>query len=156
MGVFMSDNEEKDKVEKTEKRLSEEERKRLMTKLQKEIKIYEDSIERGSKYEDIHERHIDFTKALLYGIFYGLIGNLAVQYSLPFYEGIVFARYDMMFGISVLLFYGSMITILIVTIKLDRELKEEKRKFDEAWTDKLAAKLTKIDLERLLDYLKNQ
>jgi len=152
----MSDNKEKDKAEKTEKKLSDEEKKTLMVKLQKEIKFYEDSIERGSKYEDIHERHIDFTKALLYGIFYGLIGNLAVQYSLPFYEGIVFARYDMMFCISVLLFFGSVITIFFVTIKLDRELKEEKRKFDEAWADKLASKWTKIDLERLLDYLKNQ
>jgi len=152
----MSDNKEKDKAEKTEKKLSDKEKKTLMVKLQKEIKFYEDFEERWSKSEEIHLKRIDFTNALLYGIFYGLIGSLAVQYSLPFYEGIVFARYDGMFWISVLLFYGSAITILIVTIKLDRELKEEERQLDEALADKIASKWTKEDLKKLLDYLKNQ
>jgi hypothetical protein len=149
MGVSMSDN---DGV----KKLSEEDRKRLMTQLQKDIKFYEDLEESRSQSGDLHLQRIDFTKALLYGIFYGIMGNLSVQYSFPVYEGLALGRFDSMFWISVLVFVVSVAVIIITAFKLNRELKEEKRLFDVMWTDKIASKWTKEDLKRLLDYLKNQ
>ena len=156
MGVFMSDNDEKEKVEKTEKKLSEEEKKALIVKLQKEMKIYEESEERCSKSEEIHVRRIDFTKALLYGIFYGIMGNLLVQYSYPVYEGLALSRFDNMFWVSVLIFAVSVIVIIAVTIKLDHELTNEERKFDVAWTERIASKWTKEDLKKVIEYLKQQ
>jgi len=138
------------------KKLSEEERKRLMTQLQKDIKFYEDLEKSRSESGELHLQRIDFTKALLYGIFYGIMGNLSVQYSFPIYEGLALSRFDNMFWASVLIFAVSVMVIIITAYKLNRELKEEKRQFDLVWTDKIASKWTKEDLKRLLDYLKNQ
>lgn len=121
----MSDTEEK-KVEDATKKLSVEDKERLMARLQKDIKIYEDSAKSFSGFEEIALKHIEFTRALLYGIFYGLVGNLAVQYSFPFYDGIISARYDMMYWLSAILFFGAVIAILLVTIKLNDELETEK------------------------------
>lgn len=151
----MSDSEEK-KVEKAVEKLSVEDKERLMARLQKDIKLYEDSEKDYSVFEETALKRIDFTAALLYGLIYGIMGNLLIQSLLPFGEGIILARYDTTwYSLSLPSFLSSVIALVIVTWKLRQELKEEKRNFDAAWSYRVASQMTKEDLQRLWDYLKN-
>ncbi len=133
--------------------LSLEEKQKLIAKVQKQLRFYQDSERRHSEIAKLHKTRIDFTRGIIYGIFYGIIGNLAVQYSLPFYEGVASARYDAIFWISTVIFYAALTTMIIATIKLMRDLGEERRIFHLASEEKTVAKWTREDIERLLNYL---
>src|SRR4030042_6250204 len=53
------------------------------------LKSYESQLALWAQIQKESQRHIDFTKGIAYGLFYGIIGNIFVQFLYPTVEGII-------------------------------------------------------------------
>ena len=51
-----------------------------------ELRRLEDLGKQASERAKLHRRHIDLSKGIVYGEFYGIIGNLTVQHWYPVFE----------------------------------------------------------------------
>jgi hypothetical protein len=105
------------------KEKTEEELEEIKDSLGKTEEILE-SLDESLNHEITEEKkHIDFTKGITLGLFYGIIGNLFVQFFYPVIEDIILANYDTLFFANATISFVSLGLIVFVTMQLRKQLK---------------------------------
>ena len=74
------------------------------------------------KFADNHENSLMFSKGLMLGLIFGIIGNFFVQFFYVVIEGITFWSFKPIFYVSVILSVSSLLVILYWTKKYRKEV----------------------------------
>ena len=74
-----------------------------------------------------HKRQIDFTKGIAFGLIYGIIGNLFVQFFYPVVEGIVVSRYDNLLLSNLIISIVSFVIIIFTTLQFRKQLRTHEK-----------------------------
>ena len=65
---------------------------------------------------------MDFIRGILYGLFYGILGNMAVQFGYQVYEQGILGNYNQIFWLNIIVFLLSVVFITLVTIRLKKQI----------------------------------
>jgi len=82
------------------------------------------------RMSDLHFDRIEFRRGILLGLILGIVGNLLVQYSYPFIEGIIVQRYNDMFFVSSLILILSLLAIFYSMNKFENLSKSDLKGMD--------------------------
>jgi hypothetical protein len=114
------------------------------------LKDYEGMIQFWSENAETSRRRIDLAKGVAFGLLYGIIGNLFVQFFYPVSEAIALGEYPKSFWTNVIVSGFSLFIIVYTTMEFRKELKEEERKMKIA-TDSVKREEYKIqELKEIL------
>ena len=92
-----------------------------MTKEDKEELEALEEFEKGYlKRAEEQRRRIDFTKGIALGLFYGIIGNLFVQFFYPVVESLVTEQYS--FVANVIISISALVAIVLATASFRNQL----------------------------------
>lgn len=75
---------------------------------------------------EIINQRFDFVKGLSFGLVYGVVGNLFVQYLYGFIERMFLGIFDSLFYFDVLILTFSVFAIIITSLKLRKQIKKFK------------------------------
>lgn len=78
------------------------------------------------------QRHIDFTKGIALGLFYGIVGNIFVQFLYPTVEGIILRQFEWPFLGNAIIAIFSLVFILYVSWRYGIRLTEKGIIYDDS------------------------
>lgn len=102
---------------------------------------------------EMSQRQMDFVKGILYGLVYGIVGNMTVQFGYQVFEEWILGNFNQLFWSNLIVFFFSISVIVIVTIKFTIQI--DKLKDSEEFYRKIA-KSTIAELKRRNDRKANQ
>lgn len=74
------------------------------------------------KRSEISKQQVDFTRGILYGLFFGILGNMLVQFGYQVYEQGILGNYNGIFWLNIIVFLFSLVFIAVVTRRLKKQI----------------------------------
>lgn len=95
------------------------------------------------KRSEICKHQVDFTRGILYGLFYGILGNMAVQFGYQVYEQGILGKYNQIFWLNLIVFLFSVVFITFVTVRLKKQIDDLSK------SEEMYAKIGKVAIAEL-------
>jgi hypothetical protein len=104
----------------------------LVENLEGYVKFLEEAVGKWPGTGLEQRRRIDFTKGVILGLVYGLVGNFCVQFFYPVVESWVLNEYTSMYWIDVVVSAVSFAAILCVTYRYRNQLRRDETKLTQS------------------------
>lgn len=102
--------------------MTEQEKQTNREFYKKILSDFEELKQRNIRMLDTSNNKIYFTKGLVFGLIYGIIGNLFVQFFYPVIQSLVLQTLDLMFLVNVIVSVITVAFIIFVTYRFKRQL----------------------------------
>ena len=102
---------------------------------------------------EMAQRQMDFRRGIVYGLIYGIVGNMAVQFGYQVFEEWILGTYNQLFWLNLTLFLFSVFVIVLVTIWFANQISNLR---DEQETYINIAKSAMSELKRRIEMKANQ
>ena len=104
--------------------------------------------------KDRNLRRIDLTKGVVLGLFYGIIGNVFVQFFYPVIEEIILWEFEPSILGNIIISIISLAFILYVTVRFRNQLRQLEDRTDKVINEIEESKIVKEDMKEELKELR--
>jgi hypothetical protein len=121
---------------------------------EKNVGILEKQIPLLTEEKERNIRHIDLSKGLILGLFYGIIGNTFVQFFYPIIQQIILWKFESSILANIIISAISLAFILYMTARFRNHLRQLEDRTDKVINEIKEKKIVKEDMKEELKELK--